>query len=76
MLILFGGAIPRLRRFAAEIIYVDFILRDIDEFEGGWGAGVFGEMYILLDNTSDVIHVAEGRKRRENICVNFYIRRQ
>lgn len=74
MVIVLGGAIPRLRRFAAESIYVALTLCDIDEFEGGCAAGVFGAMDILLDNTWDVIQVVEARARRDDICRHLDIR--
>lgn len=74
MMVLAGSAIPRVRRAAAESVYVALCLCDIDGFDGGCDEGVMRGMEALGEGVWEGITVTEARRMRNDICQMLGVR--
>lgn len=68
VVVVLGGAIPRLRRIAAENIYVALTMCDVDGFDGGCDKGVLRAMDVVLDTEWEVVSVGKARECRNEVC--------
>lgn len=68
MSVILGGTIPRLRRVAAESMYIALALCDIDGYDGGCDPGILEAIHILLRFAWESVSVVDARSKRNEVC--------
>lgn len=66
--VILGGTIPRLRKVAAESVYLALALCDIDGYDGGCDPAIIEAMNVLFHFPWEAVSVTEARSKRNEIC--------
>lgn len=66
--VILGGAIPRLRKKAAESMYFALALCDIDGYDGKCDPGILEAMDLLFHSTWEAVSIVDARSKRNEIC--------